>query len=589
MADIKVRLHNTLQNGWKIFQCHRSLGSNNFAYDKDEKAWTTNKRSMNLQKTRHPRTGSSLLKAMGGYFDCSSTTLANTVEIARISVLPAKDPVAVNAPTCTLKVGDILLCPPTTATHSLWKAATLPDVLAARKKAVQEGKTFYVMYFAQSPDDQDADETTTTTNHLTNHSTKNATPPIHDHPAVHRSTNSGTSISTAAPHSSNNNDNNNKDHLKEPVEQAASPTTASSSGRAPPPQQEEEMISQEVLDEKKDKAAAATPTAAKKVSFNSVVGTIPVPNPMSDAAAAEKEVEKEAFPVVTQDDPPTFAALPASTATSAATLLLPDHVPSESVLPVEQVSSSFDIAMTTKRRTSGRGGKKKRRRRQRQDVDEDSDEEEEDDDRSAVQQLPADVYDKLPLKLRHDALWQQASTKYELAQSLIGKCQEVWTTAQQQQLGNTTTDPVGTAVDPALDPPITVLHSYVLPAVPAKVAPPNHNEATADWYIMSQRMSDYTVAVLERNSELESYIAAMVAWTIRLDVAAQHWFDQSEQRHQNNTARQAAVDKVKDLQRAILAARVALQRIEVHEPDARRTYQQALAALLAVFSSATAS
>jgi hypothetical protein len=133
----------------------------------DEKVWTTNNENiMNVIKTRHPRTGG-LLTAMGGCFDISSTPSANnTVEIVQITVLPANNPVAVNSPTTPatkLKVGDILLCPPTSATHLIWKAATIQDAVATRLKAIQEIKRFHIVYFAQPPDDQqEADETTTT-------------------------------------------------------------------------------------------------------------------------------------------------------------------------------------------------------------------------------------------------------------------------------------------------------------------------------------------------------------------------------------------------------------------------------------------
>jgi hypothetical protein len=576
VTDIKVRVHNILPNGWKIFQCQRSLGSNNICYDKDEKVITANQHSMNVKKSRHPRAGG-LVAAMGGYFDFSTCFASNMVELVEILVLPTNDPVAVNSPThATLKIRDILLCPPTSASQRLWKAATLPDVVAAREKAIQEGKKFYMIYFAQSPDGQDADETTTATtltttptatNSLTNHSTAaTSTPTIHDqHP--HRTS---TSISTA-PHSSNNDDNNNHDRL-ESAEPPASPT-ASNGTAPPPPQQQEEMICHEVLDEDKDKAiaAAAAPTAVNKVPPNSVGGTTPLHNPMSDAAAKAAAEEEEPLPMLTQDHAPPIVAAPRASTAAAATLMLPDLVPSESV-PLEQVSSSVDVAMTTttKRRTSGKGGKKKKRRKQqRQEVNVGSDDEEEDDDeeddRSAVPQLPANAYDTLTQKLRNDVLWQQASTKYEQAQSLLGKCQDLWTTTQQQQQQQQQEHQL------ALDPPITVLHSYVLPAVPAKVAPP---PATTDYLILIHRVGEYTMALSEHSTKLETYNAAMEAWTMRMDQAAQHWFDQSERRDQSRLARQAADDKV-------LVARVASQRAQVHEADAQRAEQQALAALLA--------
>jgi hypothetical protein len=295
-------------------------------------------------------------------------------------------------------------------------------------------------------------------------------------------------------------------------------------------------------------------------------GSTPAPNPMMINAVVDEEEEvDEPCPMLSQeDDPPIVAVAPPAT-TAAATLLLPDAVPSESV-PMEQVSSSVDMAMvtTTKRGMTGMGGskKKKRKRRQRQEVDDGSDDED-DDDPPAVPQLPANMYDKLPPKLRNDVLWQQASTKYEQAQSLLGKCQDLWTTTQQQQQQQEQN--VGTAAaDPVLDPPITVLHSYVLPAVPAKVAPPS---ATTDYLLIPVRVYEYTTALSERNAELETYIAALEAWTMRMDNAAQHWFDQSKRRQQSR--------------QAFVAARVALQRAQVHDADAQRAEQQALAALLA--------
>jgi hypothetical protein len=444
--------------------------------------------------------------------------------------------------------------------------------------------------------------TTATTNSLSNdHSTAaTGTPTIHDDQHPHR-----TSISTA-PHN-NDDDNNHHDRFEELLaEQTASPIASNHGTTAPPPPPAVEE------EEEKDKTApsaagATTPTAMNKVPPNSAGrDSTPVPIPRSDAAAAEAaEEEEEPLPMLTQDHaPPIIAAVapPASTTAAAAVtlLLLPDPVPSESVPAVylhgvardkrhcEQVlSSSVDIAMstmttTTKRGTTGMlGGKKKKRMlQQRQEVndgsddDDDEDDDEDDDDRSPVPQLPANMYDKLPPKLRNDALWQQASTKYEQAQSLLGKCQNLWTTTQQQQQQQEQN--VGTAAaDPVLDPPITVLHSYALPAIPAKVAPPS---ATTDYLIIAEIVYEYAMALSEHNTKLETYIAAMEAWTMRIDKAAQHWFDQSERRHQSRIARQAA-------RQAFVAARITLQRAEVHEADAQRAEQQALAALLASTSS----
>jgi hypothetical protein len=163
MTDIRVRLYQTLPNGWKIFQCHRSLNNND--------------RVMEVCMKRQPKRKNPLVVALGEQF-FESTYHSDMMKIVRISSLRANDPVAVNTiddeNPKALQVGDILLAPPPPPTPTtiplvagrnvpLWKTGTLTDIRSARRKAKRGGQESYVVYFAQPPDEVTAVVATTTT------------------------------------------------------------------------------------------------------------------------------------------------------------------------------------------------------------------------------------------------------------------------------------------------------------------------------------------------------------------------------------------------------------------------------------------
>jgi hypothetical protein len=164
-ADI-VRHCQTLPNGYKILECRRFVSN---VYDLEQ----------NMTVATFLYLMGSLVQALGTrYFYYPTRTVEEkknakdgrnkyTMEIAQLTKLPANYVVTNSAtvPPVVLKVGDILVCaPPTTATsvssatqapppppQGRWKIATLQSVVEARDEAIKEGRSSYLIYFAQPP------------------------------------------------------------------------------------------------------------------------------------------------------------------------------------------------------------------------------------------------------------------------------------------------------------------------------------------------------------------------------------------------------------------------------------------------------
>jgi hypothetical protein len=510
-ADIQVRLHQTLPNGYKIFECRRFLTN---CYDKDKKVRiqsTTTGATMRVATSHLPRAGP-LVTALGTrYFtseSCTSsasildvhdqstmtktTTTTNEknkkisteeediIEIVQVSMLPANDPVAINhchGPTpATLEIGDILVCPPSapsllsspsSSQQLLWKTATLKTVTRARDWAIRAGESSYLMYFAQSP-----------------------------------------------------------------------PTTT-----------------------------AGTTTAV--VTATTTTTTTTTPSTIIAAAAKNATVPT----LITADAHAAVALAAAATATATSTntttLAAPDRVPSCEMVVEEQVSSTAITGMTTtvKRKTSlllNSNGAKKRHKVN------DNDGGGSGGDRSSLdevqEELPANVYDKIPCKQRHDTLWCEASTKYESAQAKVETLKSgAARLAEQYQ---------------ALHHAVT---AFVLPSLPAKVGPPQEMTTTGDFAVMFQRVAEYTTALIERNKEFEEYIAALDIWQVRVSTAIDKWYEQEEPQRECRDARIKAHERLETLQKDIVVATAALRQAEAREADAIQADQITLEELLQCF------
>jgi hypothetical protein len=176
-ADI-VRHCQTLPNGYMILECRRFLANN--VYDFEQKAYIkSSTNNMTVASFEH-RTIGPLVKELGTryfYYPTKSKEEMKkiakdgrnkyTVEIVELTKLPTNYVVTNSAtvPPVVLKVGDILVCaPPTTATsvssatqapppppQGRWKIATLQSVVEARDEAIKEGRSSYLIYFAQPP------------------------------------------------------------------------------------------------------------------------------------------------------------------------------------------------------------------------------------------------------------------------------------------------------------------------------------------------------------------------------------------------------------------------------------------------------
>jgi exonuclease VII small subunit len=544
-ADIQVRLHQILPNGSKIFECRRFLTN---CYDKDKKAWIKSTGATMRVATSHlPRAGPLVTALeMTRYFTYSKEE--DIVEIVQVSMLPANDPVAINhgrdpqTPE-TLKVGDILVYPPLATSLSsspsspqqlLWKTATLQTVTQARDRAIQAGLSSYLMYFAQSPP-------TTTTTGLTTAGTATTTTTTPS--TIATAKNASPTLITANAHAV---------ALAAAAATSATTTTATTTSKNASPTLITTDAHAAAL------VAAATATAA--------------------VATTTTTTAKNASPTLITTDAHAAELVATAAATTTTTTLAPDSVPSCEMVVEEQLSSTAitGTITTVKRKktsslSSSNGATKNKEKQKRHKVDDG------DGGRSSssseVQELPANVYDKMPPKQRNDTLWQEASTQYESAKALVESLQSgAARLADQYQ---------------ALHNAVAV---FVLPALPAKVEPPIAVTTNGDFAVLFQRVGEYTTALLERNKELEEYIASLDRWKVRVSAAIDKWHEQEEPQQECRDARMDAHEKVEQLKKdvvaataALVAATAALRQTEVREADTIRADQHALEELVKCF------
>jgi hypothetical protein len=329
-----------------------------------------------------------------------------------------------------------------------------------------------------------------------------------------------------------------------------------------------------------------------------------VPNPPSHAAAVTAPLPLVAAPAA--------VATPATTNDAAAvtTELLPDQVPSSDtdhkMIMVEEVSSSSLEYPTTKNKRHNNDGKNRKSKKPRQQ------------EPIMPSAWPANAYDKLTQKVRHDTLWSEATTKHALAKTLIEKCRNFWLDQhhqqQQHQQGlandqkdvesggtadartsaaaivakNDDNDDNGTTT--ALP---TVLSAFVLPSVPGRLALPANDDGTPttshhDLSDVIQRVGDYTAALIERNGVLEQYLSYLENFTTRLETALQTWTDTAERRQQRRTACTVAAAHLAQLERDMAMATAAVQQLKAKEVDAVQEDQRALDELVACLTSTVA-
>lgn len=261
---------------------------------------------------------------------------------------------------------------------------------------------------------------------------------------------------------------------------------------------------------------------------------------------------------------------------------LPDHVPSTDdtdMKMVEEVSSSMEPDMSMSNPAA-----KKRKKQEQQ-----------------MLELPSDACNRLTQKVRHDELWQVATTKHAEAKSLIKECKDSWLAHQQQQQHAANGQDVEAGAGGAAAGLPVVLSAYVLPAVPARVAPPTTTTA-ATWESAEmqqlaemQQIADYLVALSERNKEFEQYIAAMDQWMGGTAGALQDWTARAEEHRQDEQSIAALTAQLAQSQQTIAAetARsVVLQQANAAaiEKGAASTQEQksSVEALLACFSATAA-
>jgi hypothetical protein len=141
-------------------------------------------------------------------------------------------------------------------------------------------------------------------------------------------------------------------------------------------------------------------------------------------------------------------------------------------------------------------------------------------------------------KERHDKLWQVATTKHEEAKRLIQECRDSWLAHQQQQQQQQQhvadgQDVEGGAGGAAARLP-AVLSTYVLPAVPARVAPLTAiTDAYEHWW---QQVANYSMALSDRGKEFEKYIANMNQWMGDTAGALQDWAASAQARRHKDQA-----------------------------------------------------
>jgi hypothetical protein len=208
---------------------------------------------------------------------------------------------------------------------------------------------------------------------------------------------------------------------------------------------------------------------------------------------------------------------------------------------------------------------------------------------------PPTIFDKMAPKQSHDALWQEALTKYKYAQSLLAQGQ---TSAEQLNVEqDDDTDDVdgggddrsggdGAPRDGAGGKGKSlygVLCTFVLPSIPPKMEPPkvNANDDMADTF---QRVGDYALALVQRNKVLKEYNESMDQWSKRLNGVVQKCTAQATRRQQRRNALPEARATVEALQKALAAATVAMEQAKVKEVEATQANQQAVEEVLQCFS-----
>jgi hypothetical protein len=542
-ADI-VRHCQTLPNGYMILECRRFVSN---VYDLEQ--------NMTVASFEH-RTIGPLVKELGTrYFYYPTKTVEEkknakdgrnkyTMEIVHLTKLPANYVVTNSAtvPPVVLKVGDILVCaPPTTATsvssaspqaspppqQGRWKIATLQSVVEARDEAIKEGRSSYLIYFAQAPP-----------------------APNHHHAATTRTNFMTATYGPKTP------------SMASPPPAVASLATGATTDRDGPMTTTTTALRVDNSNNIRNKI----PTTALRVSNNNISNIIPIGVSHEKTVAPTVQMKND-LQTTTNGNP--------KLAVAVATMPSPDDVPSAT----ETVPSSSAHLVTaatwatTKRKaTVGQGNGKNKLKSKKRHYDEK-------DNNSVASVTPAattaagtirtadelstNVFDKMPQKKRQHTLHQKALAIYDAAKKLV----DVTCNRHGNEVGQA-----------ALH---AALCNYVPPPVPALVTPPTTIAATGDIADMFQQVGDFTVVLIERNKEFERYIAAMDQWKVRLAGAVQEWNTRAEARRQDGQARTTAHVVLDGLQHAVALATAALRRAEEKEAESAQAEMSAHEALLA--------